>query len=290
MNSLPTWGRQGAVHVGMWNVAGIGESMPDKFTDHMLQESARFIEADESHSENVEPVWAHQPYHCAWFDQFVPDEFDDLGLQSRVLDPDCPAESPQAVTSSSRDAVFDFSRGQDSKLGKQSGDSETMNLKIIALNAGGALGSADKLKCFETLMGYHCIEADLIFFSELDAHMGHKKPVTMYKYEVFRKWAGRGSRATGWAVDKKLLPLIRYRKWAGRCGALLIDDHKGNRIWIVGMHGAHGEACPDTFADCRRLLSRAPRGCPKIVIGDLNVDMLPVLEVDPWRDVPPTFT
>ena len=55
-------------------------------------------------------------------------------------------------------------------------------------------------------------------------------------------------------------------------------------VFIIGVHGPHGELRVDTFADIAFLLRQRPWGSKVLVAGDWNVDQLPTLAIDPYAD------
>ena len=57
-------------------------------------------------------------------------------------------------------------------------------------------------------------------------------------------------------------------------------------LYAVGFHGAHGDALLGSLTDVVTLKKRKPRHSQLIVLGDFNVDLLPILEQDPWHDLP----
>ena len=83
----------------------------------------------------------------------------------------------------------------------------------------------------------------------------------------------------------------RYRSWVkghhklGRCSALKLQIPTGRGVQtlhIIGVHGGRDSALEQTLLDVRMLLRRKARGSKSIVLGDWNVDWLPLDENDPY--------
>ena len=69
--------------------------------------------------------------------------------------------------------------------------------------------------------------------------------------------------------------------WTGRAGALHLQDNNVN-IYAIGVHGGHAEFLADSLSDVAKLASHRPYGAQLLVMGDFNVDQLPVQPWDPW--------
>ena len=90
-----------------------------------------------------------------------------------------------------------------------------------------------------------------------------------------------------WVFNAFMYKFVAKVLWRGKCGATLLRLPAGaagayNLIYAVGIHGAHGELSVDSFLDLAWLLARRPFGSRVIIVGDWNVDLLPVLPEDPW--------
>ena len=48
------------------------------------------------------------------------------------------------------------------------------------------------------------------------------------------------------------------------------------------MHGSHGDSLLDSLSDVVVLVKRKPRRAELVLVGDWNVDQLPMLQCDPW--------
>ena len=125
-----------------------------------------------------------------------------------------------------------------------------------------------------------------IFISEADAFQddrnGHEGV-----HNVYRHYPGIGSWAMAFVIRSGMGKYVRSCMWRGRCGAIHFcyrgeADLLSMNIYIIGVHGAHGDLLADTFADLSFLMHQRPYGSKVAIVGDFNIDMLPTLLNDPW--------
>ena len=196
---------------------------------------------------------------------FVPEIEDDLELQrerSRVL------KHYDEVTVSRRDPgpPRDLSR-----------------LQFVAVNSGCKFKSKFYVESWLALAAYHGVVPDLVFCSEADAFGTKHRRMHVQGYQAWRKWPGQGSRAMLLLVKNTVVHLVQWRKWRGRCGAVLFGCEGRERLFVIFLHGAHGAiALQETFSDVVALWRRCPRGARVFIAGDWNVDLLPEYECDPY--------
>ena len=69
-----------------------------------------------------------------------------------------------------------------------------------------------------------------------------------------------------------------------------ISDYQSFNTNLITLHAGHGEALAPSLADAAFLHRTKPRGVHTVLFGDINVDMLPTLEVDPWAEMPARST
>ena len=131
----------------------------------------------------------------------------------------------------------------------------------------------------------------VIYLSEADALRQDHHPTSSFGHTVYRNWPGEGSVAMQFIVRRRVRHLARNVSWKGRCGALHLFRRDTNtltnnhiNIYIIGVHCPHGDEQVDTLADLAHLLRRRPGGSKVLVVGDWNIDQLPVLSYDPYRD------
>ena len=126
----------------------------------------------------------------------------------------------------------------------------------------------------------------VIFLTEADAFQdgraGHHDV-----HHTYRHYPGIGSWAMAFLIRKDMGKYVRSCKWRGRCGAIHLCDRQNSsrhavNLYILGIHGAHGDLLIDTLADLASLIRLRPFGSKVAIVGDFNVDMLPTFTSDPW--------
>ena len=105
-------------------------------------------------------------------------------------------------------------------------------------------------------------------------------------YRLWRKWPGVGSRAFGWLLRESVADRVVWRRWCGRAGGLTLRSACGALLFLVGMHGAHGDDWDRSLCDARALLRHKPRGAPWLLCRDVNCDHLPESSLDPFAERP----
>ena len=129
------------------------------------------------------------------------------------------------------------------------------------------------------------------FISEFDGHLDDRD-VSVPNYKIFRHYPGVGSFALGWVINTYMTGfLVAAPMWRGRCGALHLRfptsaEGKLCNLWIIGVHGAHGDLLLESLADVRYLVGCRPLGAKVFLCGDWNVDLLPAHAADPWCHLP----
>ena len=74
-------------------------------------------------------------------------------------------------------------------------------------------------------------------------------------HRVYRHYPGEGAWAMAWVVNKRYVSSIRRISWHGRAGSLFLESPRSksqvarSALYLVGMHGAHGESLKDSFTD-----------------------------------------
>ena len=129
------------------------------------------------------------------------------------------------------------------------------------------------------------------FVSAFDGYSDDRGAPSSSNVIVYRSYPGAGSRSLAFVVRRRFEPLVKQVRWQRRCGAIdFLQAGEGGRsglnVWLVGLHGAHGELCTDVLADAAALVKARPRGSAVAVAGDINIDILPTLAGDPWAARP----
>mmetsp|Transcript_18374 Transcript_18374/g.51878 ORF Transcript_18374/g.51878 Transcript_18374/m.51878 type:complete len:149 (+) Transcript_18374:1-447(+) len=89
-----------------------------------------------------------------------------------------------------------------------------------------------------------------------------------------RQHLGPGSVAMGWLVRTAVIPFVRWVRWQGHAGAVLLDPcaTDANPLLLMGIRGSHElESLRDDFAVLSDLRASAPRAATVVVAGDWNV-------------------
>ena len=95
-----------------------------------------------------------------------------------------------------------------------------------------------------------------------------------------------------WVVNRAYQAHVQSIDWHGRAGSILLEvaTRQGGKssasLYLVGLHGAHGDELQDSLTDAVVLVRRKPRHSQLVVLGDWNVDLLPTLLADPWGSLP----
>ena len=160
-------------------------------------------------------------------------------------------------------------------------------LTIISVNAGGKGGDDEGITSIIAAAN-RAAAWNVLFVSELDAHLSHEHKVELEGFCIWRHWPGQGSHAMAFIVPACLQSCASRPVWLGRCGVLRILSSVYSReaLWVFGIHGAHGELLDQSLLDADTLAANKPRASSCLFVGDWNVDYLPTLMMDPWCNVP----
>ena len=155
-------------------------------------------------------------------------------------------------------------------------------LEIVAVNAGCKLCSSLLIEAWLANARFFGIDPDLLFVSELDGKKCKHGRFAVPGYVVWRHWAGPGSRAMAIIIKSSVLPFVKWRRWSGRASGLLLGDESGGRLFLAGVHCAHGlPLLQQSLSDLVGLLRAKPRMVPWAALGDWNIDLLPSMQGDP---------
>ena len=97
--------------------------------------------------------------------------------------------------------------------------------------------------------------ADIIFIFELDTQRSSQRKVHLENWVCYRKWKP-GQRAMTWLVRKDLVWAVKYRKWIGRSGSLMLEDDQKQLLYLVGTHQAHHEILWQSLSETAKLWRR----------------------------------
>ena len=127
------------------------------------------------------------------------------------------------------------------------------------------------------------------FLSEVDGLRRNLPSDPHNDYLSFRHWPGEGSFAIQFSIKRRFRHMVRSIAWKGRCGAVHMfqkDAASGQRysLYVIGVHNPHGDAQIDTLADVSELMRKRPWDSKVLVVGDFNVDQLPLFGADPFAD------
>ena len=84
-------------------------------------------------------------------------------------------------------------------------------------------------------------------------------------------------------IRSVLRPFLREFTPLGRAIACRLNSGENFYLHVVGIHGAHGDELGISLADAAVLVKKRCVRSALLLCGDLNVDLLPTLDVDPWR-------
>ena len=123
----------------------------------------------------------------------------------------------------------------------------------------------------------------VIFFSEVDAYLKELPAMEFGDHLAHRIYPGAGSVAFLVLVHKKFKGCLHSFEARGRSCRLHFQSAKAD--WsqtVVCIHGGHGVHLGQSLSDATFLCRKAAKRTPLLVVGDINVDQLPTLSVDPY--------
>ena len=131
----------------------------------------------------------------------------------------------------------------------------------------------------------------VLFLPEFDGYSRDVLPPAS-EHLIFRHYPGEGSWAIAWAINNIYRDHVRSIDWLGRAGSILLEaparmpHTPSTSLYLVGFHGAHGDALADSLTDVATLVKRKPRHSQLLICADWNIDLLPTLQDDPWCALP----
>ena len=142
-----------------------------------------------------------------------------------------------------------------------------------------------------TLEAFNTSWIAMVIF-EADAHLTHEckpyqPPGDRPSVEVFRHWPGPGSWSIKLVLNSKFRANVKSWTWKGRSVGICLRGTAEDGTYsyfCVASHLPPDKALTDGIGDAAALLKSKPRGSVPILVGDLNVDYLPIDTYDPWRE------
>ena len=151
---------------------------------------------------------------------------------------------------------------------------------VISLNAARALGNHDCMKALVDLLAEDVPNWAAIFISESDSSNADLSFSTdAHVHE--RHNPGKGSRPMRWIINSRFKSNIGSVKWLGRSGALTLGS-----VCLIGTHGGLGDGLAASLVDASTLVRQRDWGTVPVVLGDMNIDILPVQIFDPCAAAP----
>jgi len=127
---------------------------------------------------------------------------------------------------------------------------------------------------------------DLIFFSEFDQNQFDE----VFEVEGISfkcHWPGPGSWRLCWAFCARRFCHVSDISTRDRISTLHITlNSQPTKLAVVGIHGPSDERLLDTLSVLKADLTKSRRCHGVLVVGDWNIDLLPSLTDDPWKDLP----
>ena len=128
-----------------------------------------------------------------------------------------------------------------------------------------------------------------MYISESDGHLTSDFELSFAEHRFYRGHSD-GSKPMGFVVHSSVVDFVRDVRWRGRAGAVHFfqrpsNNRPGLNIVVLGIHGGHGHELEHSLADLTWLRKRFPRNSQVLCVGDWNVDQLPILSNDPFKDI-----
>ena len=156
----------------------------------------------------------------------------------------------------------------------------------VAVNAGKTLGTCDAWQALIDGVQTECPDWSVIFVSECDGELRHTESPATSCHTVYRHWPGAGSFPMAVVIRSRIRRFLRGCACQGRSMRIHLFDKSRLNLALVFLHGGHGDNLDSSLADTASLIKSRPRGSQPVVMGDFNVDQLPVSHYDPWSDAP----
>ena len=154
----------------------------------------------------------------------------------------------------------------------------------ISFNAAKSVSSSDVLEGLIEDLTMHEPNWWVIFILEVDGVLSDNVVLECGQHRVFRHYPGAGSFAMLTMVRSCKRLYLHSLEARGRAMKVSFELAKQSfSQTFVCVHGGHGDALGPSLADAAAILCKSiKRDRPLIVLGDMNVDLLPILASDPY--------
>ena len=151
-------------------------------------------------------------------------------------------------------------------------------MNCASINVGRTAGTSAGFDAVLGLVIATLPEWSALFVCEADGFQDNRPAHTSH-HACYRHYPGAGSWAMLFVIRARFQQFIRSVTRRSRCGAIHLsqrasDSNKAVNLYLVGVHGAHGDLLMDTFADLAVLVRKRPFGSKLVMVGDWNVDLL----------------
>ena len=158
---------------------------------------------------------------------------------------------------------------------------------MVSLNVGRKLGDSDAWDAFLDDCRLSLRQWEIIFVCECDGVSDEVPSPYHGPHLAIRHWPGPGSWAMTMVINTRIRRYFKCCQPRGRAMRIhLRDSRYKTDVSVIGLHGGHGAELGPSLADASSLIRSRKRGTDCIVLGDFNVDQLPVLAGDPWSGLP----
>ena len=156
--------------------------------------------------------------------------------------------------------------------------------KVVSWNAGKSLGDEVAWSMLFQLLDEFIAEWDIVFVPECDGHLGDRDICMEEPYLAYRHWPGAGSFPMAVVSHHRIQRYVRRIEFRGRCGRVHVSDFQNVNACFIFIQTSHGDNLPESLADAAFLAHGRPRGSTMAIMGDWNIDILPVRFCDPFAD------
>ena len=121
----------------------------------------------------------------------------------------------------------------------------------------------------------------LLFLPECDGFSDDRESPHVDRHFAVRHWPGTGSWAMSVIIHTDIRIYVKSIIWKGRACRIHINDGNSCNISVHVCHCAHGDDLSLSLADLALLVSSRPARSVPVMMGDMNIDLLPSLP-NPW--------
>lgn len=152
----------------------------------------------------------------------------------------------------------------------------TAAVRILAVNAGRAVRTADGRRALRAVLGAHERRWGMVLVSECDGAPTTSLSPALEGASIHRHWPGEGSVAMAWWILSRFAPQVRRVAWRCRCGlahcAMATRAGQAAHLAVVGVHGPHDDAMrQECLTDMIQLVRNCQRSARVVLAGDWTV-------------------